>query len=307
MSLPYVVMFVGVLAVSTAALFIRFAQVEVPSAVIAAYRLGLASLLLFPLFWRQRPRQARLDLRTWAWLGLSGLFLAAHFLLWITSLQYTTVASSVVLVTTTPLWVALFSALWLREPPTRGMTLGLALAFLGGVLMAVGDAQQAPPAGLQAGSLAGIPMTWVGDGLALAGAWAAAGYLLIGRHVRRRLPFTAYIFTVYTAAALVTWVVVLLWRLPVTGFSLQAYGWLLLLALIPQLVGHSSFNWAVRRLPATTVAATLLGEPVGASLLAAVFLGEIPAALTLVGGGVVLVGLYILLRATPRALTEEGA
>lgn len=295
---PRFVLLVGILAVSTAAIFIRFVQTMVPSPVIAAYRLGLASLLLLPWFVRERPPLRAFSLGTWGWLTLSGIFLSLHFLLWIQSLRYTTVASSVVLVTTTPLWVALLSALFLREPLTRSTLFGMALAFIGGVLMALGDIHSGPLFPDTPEQIGGIPAVWVGDLLALGGAWAAAGYLLIGRHVRERLGFTAYIFLVYTAAAFITWGVVLPQDLPISGFPPQAYLWLLLLALVPQILGHSSFNWALRHLPATTVATTLLGEPVGSTILAALFLGEIPAPLTLFGGLVVLVGLYILLRNT---------
>ncbi len=295
---PWLVLLVGILAVSTASLFIRYAQAEAPSPVIAAYRLGLASLVLFPWFWKHRDAWRGFPPGTWAWAGFSGTLLALHFLLWITSLEFTTVASSVVLVTTTPLWVALASAVLLREPLTRPLLVGLGLAFSGGLLMALGDAAARPilPHGPE--TVLGLPAALVGDALALAGAWAAAGYLLVGRHLRERTPLPVYLFLVYASAALVAWAFVFASQLPWKGFSPQTYLWLVLLGLVPQLIGHSAFNWAVRHLPATNVAAHLLGEPVGSTLLALIFLGEIPAPLTLVGAVLILLGLVRIARET---------
>ncbi len=292
---PWLVLLIGILAVSTASLFIRYAQQEAPSPVIAAYRLALATLVLAPWFWRHREAWRRFSRGTWGWMALAGAFLALHFLAWITSLEFTTVASSVVLVTTTPLWVALFSALWLRERLTRPMLVGLGLAFTGGLLMALGDAGAGNPMGGPE-RVWGLPAVWVGDALALMGAWAAAGYLMVGRHLRERTPFPVYLFLVYGTAAVLTWGFVLVQGLPWRGFSQETYLWLVLLGLVPQLIGHSAFNWALRHLPTTAVAAHLLGEPVGSTLLALVFLREIPAPLSLVGAVLVLVGLVRIAR-----------
>ncbi len=292
---PWLVLVIGIVAVSTASLFIRYAQQEVTSPVIAAYRLALATLVLTPWFWKHRAAWKRFSQGTWGWMLLSGAFLALHFLSWITSLEFTTVASSVVLVTTTPLWVALFSALFLRERLSRPLLIGLGLAFAGGLLMALGDVGGGNPTGGPE-RVWGIPAVWFGDFLALVGAWAAAGYLMVGRHLRERTPFPVYLFFVYGTAAVLSWTFVLLRGLPWKGFSPSAYLWLVLLGLVPQLIGHSSFNWALRHLPTTAVAAHLLGEPVGSTLLALVFLGEIPAPLSLAGAILVLIGLVRIAR-----------
>ncbi len=289
---PGLVLFVGVVAVSTASLFIRWAQRDAPSLVIAAYRLLLATALLAPgVLWRHHRALRQLRPAHWGWALLSGLFLAAHFAVWITSLEYTTVASSVVLVTTTPLWVALSARWTLGERLSARAWAGIAVALLGGLVIAVGDGCQWNR-GLTCpvlGSLAGTAL-W-GDFLALAGAWAAAAYLSIGRHVREHTAFPVYLLIAYGMAALTLAAVVTLRGLPWLGYPPRAYGWFLALALVPQLVGHSAFNWAVRHLPASVVSLHLLGEPVGSTLLAWLFLREVPSPVTIGGAVLVLLGL----------------
>ncbi|NPA26322.1 MAG: DMT family transporter [Chloroflexi bacterium] len=302
---PWLVLLGGILAVSTASIFIRWAQQDAPSLVIAAYRLGLAVLVLLPwAWWHQRGRWPALRPRDWALAVGSGAFLAAHFAVWITSLEYTTVASSVVLVTTTPLWVALAGAWLLDEPLTRGLLLGLALALVGSVIIGLGDVC-AWDGGLACGGAfdTHARALW-GDVLALLGAWAAAGYLLIGRALRKRTTLLVYITLTYGVAAILLFLVVGLLGLPLRGYPARTYGWFLALALIPQLLGHSSFNWALRYLPASVVSVSLLGEPVGSSLLAYLLLHEVPSWLTLIGGALVLLGIAQVARSTPTQAQE---
>lgn len=280
----YALLLGGILAVSTASIFIRFAQAQAPSLVIAALRLSFASLALAPLaLTRQRAELARLSRREVLLGLLSGIFLAAHFATWISSLEFTSVASSVVLVTTTPLWVALAAPLVLKESIQRGVWLGMALALAGGILVAL---SQDSAAG------AGARPLW-GNFLAVSGAWAAAGYLLIGRHLRERLSLIAYIFIVYGMAALTLLGVMLAAGQTPFGYSPAVYGWLVALALIPQLLGHSTFNWALGRLPASFVSITLLGEPVGSIILAFLILKESPSGLELAGGACILLGIFL--------------
>ncbi|NPA07002.1 MAG: EamA family transporter [Chloroflexi bacterium] len=302
---PWLVLFGGILAVSTASIFIRWAQNDAPSLVIAAYRLGLSSLVLGPwVGWRYRRVWRILDARAWGLALGSGAFLAAHFATWITSLEYTTVASSVVLVTTTPLWVALVGAWLLDESLTPGLVVGLALALVGSVIIGLGDVC-AWDGGLQCHELVGFGARalW-GDILALMGAWAAAGYLLIGRALRKRTPLLMYITLTYSVAAVLLLLTVAVLRLPLIGYPARTYGWFLALALVPQLMGHSAFNWALRYLPASVVSVSLLGEPVGASLLAYILLHEVPSWLTLMGGALVLTGIVQAARSAPEPAQE---
>ena len=288
---PVLVLTVGILAVSTASIFIRYAQRDAPSLVIAAYRLTIAgAILAFPL-WRQHREEVRALSRREVVLALvSGTFLAIHFATWISSLAYTTVASSVVLVTTTPLWVGLLSPLVLGEPLTLPIIAGMVATLVGGSLIGVGDACGGMGCDWQAAFAGGA--LW-GDFLALAGAWAAAGYFLIGRRLRAKTSLVVYIGLTYGMAAVVLDVMVLLAGLPLFGYHAQTYAWFLLLALVPQLIGHTSFNWALRYLSAAFVAITLLGEPVGSTALAYVFLHEVPSALTLIGAILILGGIAV--------------
>ncbi|HTP10012.1 MAG TPA: DMT family transporter [Anaerolineae bacterium] len=285
----FLILACGIFAVSTASILIRFALDEdVPPLIIAAYRLTLAALILTPIVLRtRRPELRALTRRDWQWALLSGFFLALHFATWISSLDYTTVTSSVVLVTTGPIWVALLSWLIWRERLTRPIVLGLIIAVLGGMLVGFSDSRGLGLGGTQ---------LW-GDFLALAGAWFVAGYLLIGRQLRHRMSLLTYIYIVYGSAAL--WLIALA-VLSGASFTRQANGqpypasayvWMLLLAILPQLVGHSSYNYALRFLPPTYVAIVSLAEPIGSSILAFVLLQEVPLPLTIVGAIVILIGI----------------
>jgi drug/metabolite transporter (DMT)-like permease len=291
---------IGVLSASTASIFILFAQnAGAPSILIAAYRLTIASLLLAPLaLARYRSELGGMKGRQWLLLLLAGAFLALHFASWITSLAYTSVASSVVLVSTTPLWVALISPLVLRERIGPIALLGILLALLGGTVVALSDACT-----MQAGKLtcptlqaffSGRAIT--GDLLALIGAWMASGYLLVGRKARARLTLIPYIFVVYSMAALVLIAILFGFREKPFGYNSSVLVWCLLLALIPQLVGHSTYNWALKYLPASFVAVTLLGEPIGSSILAFFIFQQSPGWFKVFGGLFILAGLYLATR-----------
>lgn len=287
----------GITAASTAAIFIRFAQAEgVPSIVIAAARLTIASLLLAPLALTRYPSDLRrLTPGEWALALLSGVFLALHFATWITSLEYTSVASSVVLVTTTPLWVALLAPVVLRERVGIAALVGLLLALTGGVVIGLSDACTWASGSLTCPSLKTFfgGTAFLGDFLALFGAWMAAGYLLVGRKLRTKMDLVPYIFVVYGMAALVLIGIMLGMGETLFGYAPLAYLWFLLLALMPQLFGHSVFNWALKYLPASFVSVSLLGEPVGSTVLAYVIFRETPGWVKIGGAVLILVGIYL--------------
>ncbi len=295
---PLLVLIFGILAVSTASVFIRNAQEYAPSLVIAAYRLSLATIVLAPMaYTRQRKELGGLSRAELGFAMLSGLFLAIHFATWITSLEYTSVTSSVVLVTTTPLWVALLAPITVKEPLTRPVLIGLGLALVGGIAIGLSDVCTWNN-GLDCISADGLLKQGAlfGDFLALAGALAAAGYILIGRRLRQGMSLIGYIFVVYGIAAVVLIGFMLVSGKQAFGYPPQAYLWFLLLALIPQLLGHSSFNWALGYLSAAYVSISLLGEPVGSSILAYFFLNEIPGMIEIFGAILILTGLYLASR-----------
>lgn len=291
--LPFAIV-IAILAVSTASIFVRFAQREAPSIVIAALRLGFAVVVIAPFAITRYRNQLRILTRHELLLCvLSGGFLAIHFAAWITSLEYTSVVSSVVLVSTTPLWVGLFSPIFLREALSRPVLIGMLLALFGGTVIALGDSCQINH-GLVCPAFSGFLRgdAMLGNFLALVGAWALAGYLMIGRRLRIGMSLVPYIFVVYGVAAAALFAAMFASGQQPAGYSGMTYFWILLLALLPQLIGHSTFNWILRFLPATLVAITTLGEPVGSAVLAYFILKEIPASLTLLGGLLILAGIF---------------
>ena len=293
-TLPFAIVF-AILAVSTASIFIRFAQREAPSLVIAALRLTFASLILAPIALTRYRDELRKLTRGDLLLGLlSGVFLAVHFATWISSLEYTSIASSVVLVSTGPLWVALLSPIFLKEPLTKPVLIGMLFALIGGTVIGLSDSCQID------NGLACPPFSefvqgkaFLGNFLALVGAWAVAGYLIIGRRLRGGMSLIPYIFVVYGIAAIVLLGIMFTAGQSPIGFSSMTYIWILLLALVPQLIGHSTYNWALRYLPAALVSITTLGEPIGSAVLAYFILSESPTVLTIFGGILILAGIYI--------------
>lgn len=295
---------IGIFAVASASILIRFAQREAGSLVIAAYRMGLSGLILIPFALPRHSAELRkLTRKELALAALSGLFLAIHFATWILSLEFTSVASSVVLVTTNPLWVALAAPFFLKEKLTRVIVIGLLVALAGTVVIGMSDTCSQTASGLQCPPLSEFVQgeAFWGDFLALVGAWTGAGYILIGRKLRPTLSLTAYIFLVYGIAGLILVSLVAFSGQPAFGFSPETYVFMLLLALLPQLLGHSSFNWALAHLPASYVSIALLGEPVSSTLLAVLVLGEVPGGLKVAGAGLILIGILIAtLKASPK-------
>ncbi len=287
---PALGLVVGVLAVSTASTFIRLAQTSVSSLALAAWRLTFASALLGPFaVARARPEWRKLGSADWALLAASGAALAVHFYTWITSLAMTSVAASVVLVSTNPLFVALISHFLLGERVRARVFLGILVALLGSAVIGLGDVTKGSHQVL-------------GDVLALVGAATVAIYMLIGRQQRSHLSLLGYIFPVYGFAAVLLMAFALVMRVPLTGYPPQAWGWLLLVALIPQIIGHSSFNWALGHVSPTYVSLAVLAEPIGSTILAWLVLSEPPTPSTILGGGIILGGIVL---ATMKLRTSE--
>lgn len=287
---------VATLAVSTSSIFIRFAQMDgAPSLVIAALRMSIATLLIAPVALTRHWDEIKRFTRTEVLLGVfSGIFLALHFATWITSLEYTSVASSVVFVGTGPLWVALLSPMLLKEHVSRVAIVGLAVAVVGGAIIGLSDAC-VWDGGLVCQSLQdalqGRAM-W-GNFLAVMGAWAVTGYLIIGRKLRAGTSLVPYIFLVYGMAAITLLIILFVSGNSPFGYEAKTYGWIFLLAAIPQLIGHTTYNWTLKYLTAALVSVTVLGEPIGSAILAFFLLNETPSLMTIVGGILILVGISL--------------
>jgi len=293
----YLVLAVGVLIASSAAIMIRFAQADgMPSLTIAAGRLAIAALVLQIVSLRapgsetERAERTERTERTrtaqgYRAVGLrrgvaalrgracaapiaAGAFLALHFASWITSLEHTSVASSVALVATNPVWVAIVSHFVMRERVGKAGGLAVVLTVLGSVLLGISGT-------LGHGVSAVLAQTSLrGDVLALLGAVAASAYLLIGRRARNSVPLLRYLTIAYSTSAVLLLGAASLSGAALLGHAPRAYFMVVGLALGPQLLGHGAFNYAVRRLSATVVAVAIVGEPVGSAVLAYLLLGE---------------------------------
>lgn len=217
-----------------------------------------------------------------------GVLLALHFWTWNSSVELTTIAASVVLVNVQPLIVGILSVVWLHEPPTRQQWIGIALAMLGALIVVLPDLRST-------GGLALTGQAALGDGLAVVGAITAAGYYVIGRRLRGSLDLWSYVALVYGACLLALLMIATILAIPLGPYPRREYEIFALLALGPMLLGHTGMNWALRYARAYQVNIVLLGEPIGATILAAVLPGirERPTLFTLVGGIVVLAGILL--------------
>lgn len=290
--LPLLVLGTGLAAISFGAILARLAQAGgVPSLSIAAWRLALAagvvSVLLLFGGWRGllalRGRQLALA-------AAAGACLAAHFATWISSLEWTSVASSTALVTTNPLWIGLAAFVLWGERPNRRMLAGIALSLAGSLLIFLSDSRQAAPGA--------HPL--LGNLLALIGSWCFSAYLLIGRRLRSSVVLTVYIWLVYGAAAVFLFAAAGVSGAALAGFALPAWLALAGMAIGPQLVGHTAYNWSLKHVSATFVAVVTLGEPIGSALLAFLLLGETLAPLQAGGFVLLLTGIYLAAQAERR-------
>jgi len=280
----------GVIAVSFAAPLIRLA--DAPPLAVAFYRNLLATaVLLPPALLRRRDELRSLDRREVGALAAAGLLLAIHFSAWIPSVTLTTVAASTVLVATTPVWAAVGSRLLLGERVPARAAVGIAFALLGAVVISGAD-------------VAVSARAFAGDALALAGAISAAGYLLAGRRLRQRRSLLAYAVVVYGACSAALLVAILATGTPLTGYPARSWLMFALLAVGPQILGHTVFNYLLGDVQATVIAVAVMGEPMGASILAFALFGETPELISVAGGVLILAGIYVAVSAQARTAAE---
>jgi drug/metabolite transporter (DMT)-like permease len=288
---PYFALIVGVMAVSASAIFVKFSSA--PSGVIAFYRLLFSVLFMLPIFLMKYVKELLLiSKRDWLFATLAGVFLAFHFILWFESLNYTSVASSTVLVTLQPLFAFIGTYLFFKERFSLKAMVCALLAIIGSVIISFGDFR-----------ISGTAL--FGDILALLACALVTAYLMFGQSVRKRLSLITYTFVVYSISSIVLFLYVL-----IAGESLYPYPkseWVnfILLALIPTLLGHSLFNWAVKWISTSIISMAILFEPVGATILAYYLLSEKVLLTQLLGGSIVIVSISLFLLNERRVKQKE--
>jgi len=281
---------IGVVVVSFAAPLIRLA--DAPPLAIAMYRNLFATAVLLPLaLWRHRGELRALARSDVLALGGAGVLLAVHFGTWVPSVTLTTVAASTVLVSTQPLWSAVFARLFLGDRIRRAVAVGIGIAFAGAVMISGFDFSLSTRA-------------FAGDLLALTGAAAVAGHRIVALGPRRRISLLPLVAIMYGVCAVVLVLVVLVSGTRATGFEAQTWFWMALLALGPQVIGHTLFNLLLRDVDPTVIAVAIMGEAVGATLLALALFGEIPSTGAIAGGALLLTGIFVAVRGQPRRAVE---
>ncbi|WP_459192639.1 DMT family transporter [Halosimplex sp. J119] len=284
---PMAALVVAILAVATSAILVRWS--EAPPTVAAFYRVLFTAGVLAPLaFSRHGEDLQSLDRRDALAAAVTGIALAIHFAAWFQSVRWTSVAASVTLVQSQTLFVAVGASLYLGERLTLAKLTGIVIALAGAVAMSLGE--------LLGGAAVG-PHPLAGNGLALVGAVMMAAYVLAGRSLRARVALVPYVTVVYSACAAVLGAIVLAQGDALLGYEPVEWALFLAMAVGPGVFGHTVINWALEHVESSVVSVSLLGEPVGSTLLALVLLAEVPGSWTLAGGIVVLAGIYLTARA----------
>ncbi|WP_010651755.1 DMT family transporter [Oceanobacillus massiliensis] len=284
---PYAAVTIGVTAVSTSAILVKLAD-SAPAAIIANYRLLFAVLIMLPVILLKYRQEFRLiTKKNWLLSILAGIFLAMHFILWFESLNYTSVASSVVLVTMQPIFAFLGTYILFRERFSYGAIISMIIALFGSIIIGMGDFR-----------LSGMAL--FGDILALLGAIAVTVYFLSGQSARKHLSLMTYTFIVYSVSSIALTLYNMVLQNPFFGYPADHWWVFLALAIFPTFFGHTLFNWALKWVSASTISMAVVFEPIGASILAYFILGESLTWSQLLGGTIVLFGLFLFIKSTSR-------
>ncbi len=286
----YIALFISVISVSFAAIFI--VSCDAPALSIAFYRLLFTTLLILPfvvIYKKTREEILNLPRKTLRIMFGIGVILAAHFALWITSLEHTSVASSVILVTAHPLLVGPVSHFFLKERLSFVNSLGIVLSVSGVIILVYGNF----------GFAAGLD-TIEGNILAILGGIAAGLYILGGRKLRKTVSIGSYAFVVYAIGTVILFIICLIFNAPVINLSLRDYGIIFLMAIVEGIFGHTLYNWSLGHIRASVASVVLLGEPIGSSLLAFAlpWIQQTPSYYTIIGGAIILSGIYLTARKT---------
>ncbi|WP_046175850.1 DMT family transporter [Domibacillus indicus] len=286
-------LFISIVAISFSAIFVKWS--DAPASILSMYRMLLASLFLTPIVWKKKREFKYIKKRDWVFLVFSGLFLSFHFVLWFGSLKLTTVASSTIILALQPLVSLAGGFLLFKERTAPAALITMGIAIIGGVMIGWGDFGSDKEALL-------------GDLLSFLSVIAVVGYLLIGQQAVRKVSHWIYSFCVFAFAALFLFLYNLAATVEMTGYSAHEWGIFLLLAIVPT-ISHVINNWLMNYVNATTISMSILGEPVGATLLAVLLLGERLTGWQAAGGILVLVGVFFFLanQRSVRAKEKSGS
>lgn len=274
---PYIPILIGVISVAMSAIFVKMTTSD--AGVTAFYRMLFSILLMAPVFlYSYLPELKKLSRRDWFFSAIAGVFLAFHFILWFESLNYTSVASSTVLVTLQPLFAFAGTYFFFKERLSIKTLLSGAIAIAGSIVIAYGDFQ-----------ISGSAL--FGDILALIACALITAYLLFGQDVRKRLSLVTYTFVVYSFSTITLFFYIIIKGESFGPYPGSEWMWFILLAIIPNLLGHTLFNWAVKWVSTNVISIAILFEPVGAAILAYFILGELVTTTQIMGGSIVIAGL----------------
>lgn len=292
---PYIALFISVASVSTAAILITLCEADALSK--AFYRLFFTVLLILPfVILRQKTRYELKNLQSKEFIIMIGIgvILAAHFAFWITSLDYTSISSSVILVTAHPILVGPISHYFLKERLSFLNTIGISLSVFGVIILIMGNKEL----GLQTID------TVEGNVLAILGGIMAGLYILGGRKLRKTVSVASYAFVVYSIAAAVLLILCLYFKTELVNISLHDFQLLLLMAIVSGLLGHTLYNWSLEHIRASLASVALLGEPLGSTLLAIAIpqINQIPSQYTILGGAIILMGIYLTAKKKPERI-----
>ncbi|MZQ87273.1 EamA family transporter [Paenibacillus sp. 5J-6] len=280
-----VFLLIGIIAISFSAIFVRWS--DAPAAVTAMYRLLMTNVLMLPFLWNYRSEITSIRLRDWLRTAASGIALGLHFLFWMDSLRFTTVASSTAILTLEPIFVLVGAFLFYGQKTSRAAVMAMCVAIVGAVFIGWGDFQ-----------FSGAALK--GDFLSLIGTVAVALHMLWGKGLRERISAFVYSFFVFLFAGLVLAITNVITGTSFTAYPAKEWGVFLLLAIIPTVFGHYVFNWLLKYMKASSVSMTVLGEPLGASILAYFLLGEKITSIQLLAGCLLLVGVGLFLRSNEK-------
>ncbi|OPH47301.1 multidrug transporter [Paenibacillus ferrarius] len=276
---------IGIIAISFSSIFVRWS--DAPASVIAMYRLLMTNVLMLPFLWNYRHEIARIRLKDWLRTAISGIALGLHFLFWMDSLRFTTVASSTAILTLEPICVLLGAFLLYGQRTSRAALIAMCVAIVGAVCIGWGDFQ-----------FSGNALK--GDLLSLIGTLAVALHMLLGKGLREHMSAFVYSFFVFLFAGMVLAITNLFTGVSFFAYAPKEWGVFLLLAIVPTVFGHYVFNWLLKYMNASSVSMTVLGEPLGASLLAYFILGETITTVQLLAGCLLLVGVGMFLRSNEK-------